>query len=139
MNRAQITLLALFYMVDQDSLVHCLLVSLLFSVKLLTWINFLLDSPNYSYPVLGLWVYSISLVPTLFGLPKGSGLAHFLFWPPVMFSISIRLRGDPFMTSTKKNWVFDPPPPVHMSPHGPDTPPPCGRPHAVDMKYTPLS
>src|SRR6218665_1487463 len=102
MNRAQITLLALFYMVDQDSLVHCLLVSLLFSVKLLTWINFLLYSPNYSYPVLGLWVYSISLVPTLFGLPKGSGLAHFLFWPPVMFSISIRLRGDPFMTSTKE-------------------------------------
>jgi len=39
------------------------------------------------------------------------------------------------MTSTK-NQVFDPPP-VHMRPHGPD--PPCGRPHAVDMKYTPLS
>src|SRR6218665_191312 len=30
-------------------------------------------------------------------------------------------------------------PPVHMRPHGPDPLPPCGRPHTVDMKYTPLS
>src|SRR6218665_350642 len=29
-------------------------------------------------------------------------------------------------------------PPVHMRPHGPDPPPPCGRPHAVDMKYRSL-
>ena len=29
--------------------------------------------------------------------------------------------------------------PVHMHPHGPDPLPPCGRPHTVDMKYTPLS
>src|SRR6218665_214897 len=42
--------------------------------------------------------------------------------------------GHPFMTSTK-NKVFDPPPPVHMG----WTPPPCGRPQAVVMKYTPLS
>src|SRR6218665_1032433 len=46
-------------------------------------------------------------------------------------------RGHPFMTSTK-NQVFDPLASVHMRPHGPD-PPPCGRPRAVDMKYTPLS
>ena len=43
------------------------------------------------------------------------------------------LRGHPFMTSTKKSG-FWPPPPVHMG-----RTPPCGRPHAVDMKYTPLS
>jgi len=42
------------------------------------------------------------------------------------------------MTSTK-NQVFDPFPPVHMRPHGLDPLPLCGRPHAVDMKYTPLS
>ena len=30
-------------------------------------------------------------------------------------------------------------PPVHMRPHGPDpSPPPYGRPHTVDMKYSPL-
>src|SRR6218665_677895 len=29
------------------------------------------------------------------------------------------IRGHPFMTSTK-NQVFDPPPPVHMRPHGTD-------------------
>jgi len=40
------------------------------------------------------------------------------------------------MTSTK-NQVFDPP--VPMRPHGPDPHTPCGRPHAVDMEYTPLS
>ena len=44
--------------------------------------------------------------------------------------------GHPFMTSTK-NHVFDPPPPVHMRPHG--RTPTYGRPHTVDMKYTPLS
>ena len=45
------------------------------------------------------------------------------------------IGGHPFMMSTK-NRVFDPPLPVHMG----RTPlPPCGRPHAVDMKYTPLS
>jgi len=32
----------------------------------------------------------------------------------------------------KKNQVFDPP--AHMRPHEPDPLPPCGRPHAVDMK-----
>ena len=45
------------------------------------------------------------------------------------------LRGHPFMTSTK-NQVLTPP--VHMRPHGPDHLPPRGRPHAVDMKDTPL-
>src|SRR6218665_1689536 len=48
------------------------------------------------------------------------------------------VRGHPFMTSTK-NHVFDPLPLstcVHM---GRTHPPPCGRPHTVDMKYTPLS
>jgi len=46
-------------------------------------------------------------------------------------------RGQPFMTSTK-NQVFDSPlPPVHIRPHGPG--PLRGRPHAVDMQYTPLS
>src|SRR6218665_594501 len=46
--------------------------------------------------------------------------------------------GHPFMTSTK-NPVFDPPPlstGVHMG--RTPRPPPCGRPHAVDKKYTPL-
>ena len=50
----------------------------------------------------------------------------------------IDLGGHPFMTSTK-NHVFDPLPLstcVHM---GWTLPPPCGRPHTVDMKYTPLS
>jgi len=47
------------------------------------------------------------------------------------------VRGHPFMTSTK-NHVFDPLPCPHASTWaGP--PPPCGRPHTVDMKYTPLS
>src|SRR6218665_428825 len=45
------------------------------------------------------------------------------------------IRGHPFMTSIK-NHIFDPPPPC---PHGPEPLPPCGRPHTVDMKYTPLS
>src|SRR6218665_2871484 len=47
------------------------------------------------------------------------------------------IRGHPFMTSTK-NHVFDTSSPVHMRSHGPDPPPPCGRPHTVDTKYTPL-
>ena len=47
------------------------------------------------------------------------------------------LRGHPFMTSTK-NHVFDTPSPCpHASTWAPL--PPCGRPHTVDMKYTPLS
>ena len=46
-------------------------------------------------------------------------------------------RGHPFMTYTKQSGFWPPSPPVHMRPHGPD-PPPCGRPHAVDMKYTAL-
>src|SRR6218665_925931 len=54
------------------------------------------------------------------------------------FSDKSWIRGHPFMTSTKKS-RFLPPPPVHMRPHGPDPLPPCGRPHTVDMKYTPLS
>jgi len=48
------------------------------------------------------------------------------------------VRGHPFMTSTK-NQGFDPLPLsacVHMSRN---PPPPCGCPHAVDMKYTSLS
>ena len=42
------------------------------------------------------------------------------------------VRGHPFMTSTKKSgfWL----PPVHMG-----RTPPCGRPHADNMKYTPRS
>ena len=36
----------------------------------------------------------------------------------------------------QKNYVFDPSP---LCPHGPDPLLPCGRPHAVDVKYTPLS
>ena len=39
----------------------------------------------------------------------------------------------------KKITFLTPLPPDHMRPHGPDPPPPCGRPHTVDMKYTPLS
>src|SRR6218665_1577515 len=45
------------------------------------------------------------------------------------------LRGHSFMTSTK-NHVFDPPP---LCPHGPDPPPPCGRPHPAPMKKKPPS
>src|SRR6218665_2216887 len=41
------------------------------------------------------------------------------------------LRGHPFMTSTKKSRFCPPLPSVHMRPHGPDPPPPCGRPHTV--------
>src|SRR6218665_1621961 len=37
----------------------------------------------------------------------------------------------------KKITFLNPPPPVHMRPHGPDPLPPCGHPHTVDMKYTP--
>jgi len=46
--------------------------------------------------------------------------------------LSKLIRGHPFMTSTK-NQDFDPS--VHRRPREPD-PPHCGRPHAVDMKYT---
>jgi len=52
-----------------------------------------------------------------------------------MFAALYIIRGHPFMTSTKIR--FSTPSPVHMRPHGPD--PPCGRPHEVDKKYTPLS
>src|SRR6218665_3780625 len=48
----------------------------------------------------------------------------------------VQLRGHPFMMSKKITFLT---PSVHMHPHGPNPPPPCGRPHAVDMKYTPLS
>src|SRR6218665_989313 len=39
-----------------------------------------------------------------------------------MYAQYTQVRGHPFMKSTK-NPVFDPPPPVHMRPHGPDPPP----------------
>jgi len=41
--------------------------------------------------------------------------------------------------ASKKIRFLSPLHPVHMRPHEPDTPPPCGRPHTVDMKYTSLS
>src|SRR6218665_2380006 len=44
----------------------------------------------------------------------------------------------PFMTLTRESG-FWPPPPLHMCPHEPGSSPPCGRPHAIDMKYTLLS
>ena len=44
------------------------------------------------------------------------------------------LRGHSFMTSTKKSRFRPPSPSVHMG-----RTPPCGRPHTVNMKYTPLS
>jgi len=45
---------------------------------------------------------------------------------------------EPSIYDVQRNQVFDSP--VHMRPHEPDTPhPPCGRPHAVDVKYTSLS
>jgi len=47
-------------------------------------------------------------------------------------------NNNPFMTSTK-NWVFDPLP-LYTSVHMSQIPlPSCGRPHAVDMKYTSLT
>jgi len=43
------------------------------------------------------------------------------------------IKGHPFMTSTKNHY---PRPSVYM---GRISSTPCGRPHAVDMKYTPLT
>src|SRR6218665_2595052 len=52
-------------------------------------------------------------------------------------TLNISVRGHPFMTSTKK-LRFSPPLStiVHM---GRIPPPPCGRPHTVDVKYTPTA
>ena len=54
------------------------------------------------------------------------------------FSAVCCFRGHPFMTSTKKSGFW---PPRPLCPHAFTWAgsPPCGRPHAVDMKYTPLS
>jgi len=41
----------------------------------------------------------------------------------------------PFIYDVHNKIRFLTPPLVHMRSHGPD-PSPCGRPHAVDMKYT---
>jgi len=38
------------------------------------------------------------------------------------------------LRASTRNRVFDKPPRVHMRPHGPEPPPPCGRKHVVDMK-----
>ena len=49
----------------------------------------------------------------------------------------ICIRGHPFMTSTKKSGFWPPCP--HASTWAGPPLPPCGRPHTVEMKYTPLS
>ena len=61
--------------------------------------------------------------------------------------MGLDLRADSIFRSTlgpsiynvHKKSDFLPPPSVHMHPHEPDPLPLCGRPRAVDMKYTSLS
>src|SRR6218665_1151478 len=55
----------------------------------------------------------------------------------IVSTIVYRLKG-PSTYDVHKKIGFLTPSPVHMRPYEPD-PFPCGRPHAVDMKYTLLS
>src|SRR6218665_2537399 len=80
--------------------------------------------PSYSP---ALYQIKSAIVSIRFGARSKSGkLAEYSKW------------GHPFLTSTK-NHVFDLPPPCPHASTWAGPPPLCGRPHTVDMKYTPLS
>jgi len=48
-------------------------------------------------------------------------------------------KGSSIYDVHKKIGFLIPLPTVHLRPHEPDPPPPCGHPHAIDLKYTSLS
>ena len=58
------------------------------------------------------------------------------FWGEILKRSITKKVGHPFMTFTTKIRFSTPSPCPHASTWAG---PPCGRPHAVDMKYTPLS
>src|SRR6218665_243707 len=90
-------------------------------------------------------VYKSSLMPLIYIHVCSLMLASYAWVDDDVNSICVGdhgvnfLRGHPFMTSTK-NHVFHPHSPCpHASTWAGPPYPPCGRPHTIDMKYTPLS
>ena len=85
----------------------------------------------------GIWTMNVTEYP-VHSPEAAPALVHALVHRAIINWPTNEVRGHPFMTSTK-NQAFDPLPCPHAYTWAGPPFPPCGRPHAVDMKYTPLS